>query len=402
MVPYTRGGPPYSDGTDSTARTVRSSRHRWHAFAGGGNRNAAARDGPLPSPEYAGYGRACETMVPMGESTTAPRGDGGRTPAWWVRHPPRVGVSRCLLGDPVRFDAGHKRNRFLTDILGRHVEWVAVCPEVEVGMGTPRETLRLVRAEAGPRMVAADSDRDHTSDMAAFSRRRVAELEGLDLAGYVLKSKSPSCGLSRLPVYAGGTSGAEVAHRDGRGLFASALTSAEPLLAVVEEDRLSDPLVREDFLERLFAHARLAELFAGRWQPRDLAGFHTRHALQLTAHDPALAREAGHLVDSAGYRPAGEVERAYSATFLRALAVRPTRDSHVDALRKALWQARRHLDDVRQGLHDSIDAYRDGHFPRSAAASRLWRYADAEGIRLLRDQTYFDPFPAELSPSDAA
>lgn len=316
----------------------------------------------------------------------------GNVPAWWVRSRPRVGVSSCLLGEPVRFNGGHKRDRFLTGMLDRYVEWVPVCPEVEVGMGTPRETLRLVDADDGPRMVAPASGRDHTREMGAFSERRVRELDALGLAGYILKSKSPSCGLFQLPVY----EGEEVRHRRGRGLFAAALVAGEPLLAIEEEGRLNNPAFRESFVERVFAHARLRELFDGYWRQPDLVEFHARHKLQLMAHAPARAKEAGRIV-AGGEHPAEHVERDYTRTFLEALAVRATRGKHVNVLHHALGQVGEGLDDTRR--HDmlsTIDAYREGHVPLSVPITLLAHHAQAAGPDLMRAQTYFEPFPVEL------
>lgn len=329
----------------------------------------------------------------MAQTATASWRDGRSRPAWWVRAAPRIGVSRCLLGDPVRFNAGHKEERFLTELLNQHVEWVSVCPEIEVGMGTPRETLRLVEADGGPKMVAPGSGRDHTRDMTAFSHTRIAELQELDLAGYVLKSKSPSCGLLRLPVYAG----EEVAHREGQGLFAAALVAAHPQLAMEEETRLRDPHLREHFLERIFAHARLQELLAGEWQVQDLAAFHTRHTLQLMAHDPALAEQARQLAGTARRRPADETRRAYSTTFLAAMATPPSRGGHILALQQAVGHVRDRVDHAcRRDLLAVVSAYREGHVPLHAAITALRELAEGEGAGSIRTQTYFDPFPAEL------
>jgi uncharacterized protein YbbK (DUF523 family) len=168
----------------------------------------------------------------------------------------RIGISACLLGQEVRFDGGHKRDPFLADVLGPHVEWVAVCPEVELGMGTPREPLRLVASErpAGPvRMIAVQSGVDQTDQMNEWAEKRVEKLSKQDLCGYVLKQDSPSCGLDRVKVY--GTGG--VLDRSGRGLFAAVLKDRLRLLPVEEEGRLADRRVRESFIERVFAYHRM-------------------------------------------------------------------------------------------------------------------------------------------------
>ncbi len=171
--------------------------------------------------------------------------------------PLRIGVSSCLLGARVRFDGGHKKDPFLVGELGRHVEWVPICPEVEAGMGVPREAVRLIRSaggskEDGIRMVGVQSGRDWTREMYAYSRERVKALECLGLSGYILKSKSPSCGMERVEVH----SRNGFAAKEGRGLFATVLLERFPFLPVEEEGRLNDPVLRERFIERVTCYHR--------------------------------------------------------------------------------------------------------------------------------------------------
>ena len=175
---------------------------------------------------------------------------------------PRVGISRCLLGDAVRYDGGHKRDSGLVEGLGPHVEWVWVCPEVEIGMGTPREPIHLVTARDGVpsrdehvRLIGVRSGADWTDAMYAWSRRRVDELSALGLSGYVLKADSPSCGLADVRVM----HGSDVT-RTGRGLFAEALVQGIPNLPVEEETALHDERARARFLERVFGYQRMRGL----------------------------------------------------------------------------------------------------------------------------------------------
>ena len=165
---------------------------------------------------------------------------------------PRLGISACLLGQEVRYDGGHKRDAFLTDELGKYVEWVPVCPEVEIGMGTPREPLRLVRADGITRMLTTSTGIDYTDRMNEWATARVELLACEDLDGYVLKSKSPSCGVWNVKV--AGVDGSTA--MNGRGLFATVLLERFPLLPVEEEGRLADPAVRADFMERVIAYKR--------------------------------------------------------------------------------------------------------------------------------------------------
>jgi uncharacterized protein YbbK (DUF523 family) len=188
--------------------------------------------------------------------------------------PIRIGVSTCLLGEHVRFDGGHKRDRFLVDILGRYVEWVPVCPEVEAGLGVPRESMHLRRSGAQVRLVTTKTGVDHTDTMRRYTAPRVAALAALDLCGYVLKQGSPSCGMERVKIH-----GKRGAVANGRGLFAASLLEAFPHLPVEEEGRLNDPHLREKFIERVFAYHRLRALFRGRWTIGRLVAFHAAHKL---------------------------------------------------------------------------------------------------------------------------
>jgi uncharacterized protein YbbK (DUF523 family) len=171
---------------------------------------------------------------------------------------PRVGVSRCLLGDTVRYDGTHRLDQTVIGLLGPHVEWVPVCPEVEVGMGTPREPIHLVSSADGVpsmdlrvRLLAVQTGADWTERMHTWAQRRARELAALDLSGYVLKARSPSCGVDDVEVHAAEGEGR------GRGLFAEALIDAMPDLPVIDEARLADPGLREAFLDRVRSrHAR--------------------------------------------------------------------------------------------------------------------------------------------------
>jgi len=203
--------------------------------------------------------------------------------------PIRIGISACLLGEKVRYDGGHKRDAYLVETLGRFVQWVPVCPEIEMGLGTPRETLRLVRLGGGVRMVMPKTGANYTDAMQDFAGRRIRELAKEDLSGYILKKGSPSCGMERVRVF--DAHGVPV--KSGRGLFAEALLRYFPDLPVEEEGRLCDRALRENFIERVFAYHRLQTLFAKRWTYGDLVAFHTAHKLLLMAHSPPGLRQSG-------------------------------------------------------------------------------------------------------------
>ena len=204
----------------------------------------------------------------------------------------KLGISACLLGEKVRYDGGHKRDAYITDILGAFVTFVPVCPEVELGLGTPRETLRLVRLADEVHLVAQKSGADHTKNMNAYARRKVEELARLDLSGYILKKDSPSCGMERVRV----SDENDVPAKTGRGLFATVLLEQMPHLPVEEEGRLQDPRLRENFVERVFACRRLRDFFTSPWKMGDLVRFHTAEKFLLLAHDAAAYEKLGRLV----------------------------------------------------------------------------------------------------------
>jgi uncharacterized protein YbgA (DUF1722 family)/uncharacterized protein YbbK (DUF523 family) len=309
---------------------------------------------------------------------------------------PRVGVSSCLLGEEVRFDGGHKRFRFLTDELGLYVDWVPYCPEMEIGLGAPREPIRLT---ADGRLVNRSGTADHTAAMASLPVPA-----GLD--GYVFKAKSPSCGIFGIPRY--GSDGS-VADRRGRGLYAGQVLAEDPLLAAEDEGRLSDPGLREAFVERVFAAARLRVLLGGSWGLTDLVGFHARHKLQLLAHDPGRYRAAGRVVAAAGAEGSGPRSPAtgsgprlsaaaeYRELFLAALAEPATRGRNANALLHAYSRIGRSLEQPRRlDLVGRIEAYRRGEVPLGVPVALLAHYTAGGGLPWLAEQTYLAPFPAAL------
>jgi uncharacterized protein YbbK (DUF523 family) len=228
----------------------------------------------------------------------------------------RVGISSCLLGERVRYDGGHKRDAFLTEELGPQVEFVPLCPEVEIGLGVPRPTLHLERHGGDVRMLVTDSGEDLTERMRAWAEGAAERIAAAELDGYVLKANSPSCGMERVKLYDEDGSSAGV----GRGLFATALIERLPLLPVEDEGRLRDTQVRGRFLTRLFAHARVRGFLASDWGTRELFEFDNAEKAFVSAHDPALALELGRLVASAGEVDRGELAARYAEVHARALA----------------------------------------------------------------------------------
>ena len=227
----------------------------------------------------------------------------------------RLGVSSCLLGEAVRYDGGHKRDPIVRSLLGRFAEWVPVCPELEAGLGVPRPPMRLVREGEKVRLVEVASGRDHTRALERWTAARVRSLRALDLCGYVLKKDSPSCGTRRVKLYVRGRT-----RRSGVGLFARGLRDAFPDLPVIDETELRDRALREQFIERAFAYARVRALFRGRWKIADVAAFHAAHEHALLARAPARCRELGRLVENAAGTPRARFRDRYTAGFMAALA----------------------------------------------------------------------------------
>jgi uncharacterized protein YbgA (DUF1722 family)/uncharacterized protein YbbK (DUF523 family) len=307
--------------------------------------------------------------------------------------PIRIGISACLLGQQVRFDGGHKRDAFLTETFGRFVEWVPVCPEVECGLDTPREAMRLVRIEDNVRLLTVKTGIDLTDRMERFSRPRLSALAGEHLSGYVLKKDSPSCGLERVKVY--DRRGSPV--RGGRGLYAAALVEAYPDLPVEEEGRLADPRLRDNFVERVFAYWRLRGLFDGRWTVADLVRFHTAHKLLLLAHAPEAYRRLGRLVAGARGVSRRDLERRYVDRFMQALARLATVPRHTNVLQHMAGYFTDRLDAAsKRELVGVIADYRRGLVPLVVPLTLVRHHVRVLDVPYLAGQFYLDPHPKEL------
>src|SRR5262245_55852704 len=242
---------------------------------------------------------------------------------------PRLGISACLLGAKVRYDGGDKKDQFLIKTFGDHIDWVPVCPEVEIGMGIPREAVRLVGDSVKPRMIAERSGKDWTRQFSAFAAKRAQALIELDLTGYIFKKNSPSCGVERVKVY----NNKGVPTRYGRGLFAAAVMRTLPLLPVEEEGRLNNPALRENFLERVFAYHRWQRLAHRRRSISSLVDFHTRHKFLLLAHSEHHYKKLGRIVAEVKYLAVANAYQEYGRLFMQGLTVHATVKKHCNVLR---------------------------------------------------------------------
>ncbi len=306
----------------------------------------------------------------------------------------RVGVSACLLGHPVRYDGGHKLDRYVVDTLGRHFQFVPVCPEAECGLGVPRDPMRLAGDPDAPRLIVTKTGLDLTGRMRDFAARRVEELAGEDLRGYILKAKSPSCGFARGKVYA---DKGPPANR-GVGLFARAFLDRFPLVPVEDEGRLHDDNLRENFIERIFALDRWRRALAGDGGlAARLVAFTASHKLLLMAHSPVMARQIGRLAAAATARPADTLLGDYETLLMRALALPATPAKHANALQHAMGYFKKLLtSDEKAELLECIDNHRLGHLPLIVPVTLVAHYARKYGVAYLREQVYLRPHPVEL------
>lgn len=306
----------------------------------------------------------------------------------------RLGISSCLLGQEVRFDGGHKKEDFLLHTLGPHVDWVPVCPEVEMGMGVPREAVRLVGEPDSPRLVTSRTGIQHTEGMRTWTRKRLTQLAREDLDGYVLKKDSPTCGLFRVRVY---NPNGQIS-RAGAGAYAGELAARFPVLPIEEEGRLRDARLRENFIERVFAHNRWRRFRRGRPRPSGLVAFHTRHKLTLMAHSQQAQRELGRLVAAAGDGDFAETLDAYGEGFMTALRTIATPKRHANVLQHAMGFLKGNLErDDRDELLELIESYRNGLVPLIVPVTLLRHHIRRADVPdWLHSQEYLDPYPAEL------
>jgi uncharacterized protein YbgA (DUF1722 family)/uncharacterized protein YbbK (DUF523 family) len=308
--------------------------------------------------------------------------------------PVRIGISSCLLGERVRFDGNHKRDAFLAEVFGRHVTWVPVCPEVEMGLGVPRETMRLEQHGPEVRLVAPKTGADHTDRLRTFAAQRLAALGRERLRGYILKKDSPSCGMERVRLYP--TTGGP--NRSGQGLFAAALMQRFPHLPVEEEGRLQDPRLRENFVTRVFAYHRWGQLAEQKITRAGLQQFHARHKFVLVAHSQTGTRRVGRILAHPGQFPDEQAwAAAYLDGFTEVMRRAPTRRGHTNVLQHLAGYVSAHLNrDERAELTELIEHYRRGLLPLIVPVTLIRHYVRKFQVPYLLDQVYLSPHPHEL------
>jgi len=305
----------------------------------------------------------------------------------------KLGISTCLLGKNVRYDGGHKLDRFLTDTLGGYVEYVPVCPEVECGLPIPRESMHLEGDPDSPRLVTTRSKQDMTDRMFQWARKRVIELEKDNLCGFIFKSDSPSSGMERVKVY--NEKGMPV--KRGVGMFARIFMEHFLLLPVEEEGRLHDPNLRENFIERIFTLKRWREILSKKESRGTLVEFHTKHKLLILSHSPKYYQMMGKLVAKAKEIPIKELYQQYQAILMEALQLKTSPKKNANVLQHMMGYFREQLSaDEKRELLEVIDLYRKEIIPLIVPITLINHYVRKYDQPYLKEQVYLHPHPSEL------
>jgi uncharacterized protein YbgA (DUF1722 family)/uncharacterized protein YbbK (DUF523 family) len=305
----------------------------------------------------------------------------------------RFGISKCLLGEKVRYDGGHKLDRFLKDTFGQYVEYVPVCPEVECGLDVPREPMYLEGDPDSPRLITSRTNQDMTERMVRWAKRRVVEIEEEGLWGFIFKSDSPSSGMERVKVY--NKKGMPV--KKGIGMFARIFMDYFPLLPVEDERRLHDPKLRENFIERIFVLKRWREVLTKKESRENVIDFHTKHKLLILSHSPRHYRMMGSFVARAKDLPSKELYRQYQTLLLESLQLKTTAKKNANVLRHMMGYFKEQLspDEKQEGL-EVIDHYRKGNIPFIVPMTLIHHYVRKHNPPYLKQQVYFNPHPLEL------
>ena len=305
----------------------------------------------------------------------------------------KLGISSCLLGNKVRYDGGHKLDHFLTDTLGRYVNWVQVCPEVECGLPTPREAMHLVGDPENPRLITIRTKVDLSARMKTWAKKKVAELEKQDLCGFVFKSRSPSSGMRGVKIY----TETGMPNATGSGLFAGEFMNRFPLLPVEDEGRLHDPGLRENFIERIFVYQRWQEYVREDGSLGGLVAFHTRHKLLIMSHSPKHYTELGRLVAGAKKVRKDELHAHYLGTLLEGLGFIATVKKNTNVLQHMAGYFKDMLSaDEKKELQDLIENYHRALVPLIVPITLLQHYVRKYDTDYLKQQVYLNPHPLEL------
>jgi uncharacterized protein YbgA (DUF1722 family)/uncharacterized protein YbbK (DUF523 family) len=305
----------------------------------------------------------------------------------------KVGIASCLLGNPVRWNGGHKLDRFIFHTLGQHIDFVPVCPESECGLGIPRDTMHLAGDPAAPRLVTTKTGDDKTDQMQHWAKGRLKELAGEDLCGYIFKTKSPSNGMRKLKVF----KTREQIFYNGVGIYARMFMDRFPNLPVIDDGMLHDPGLRSNFIEQIFTLRRWREVLAERKTVGRVVAFHTRQKLLIMSHSPKHYREMGKLVAAGKSMPPGRLYDRYEALLLESLRLKTTIKKHINVLQHILGYFKKQLSpDEKQEMLSLIDAYRAQDVPLIVPITLANHYVRKYDQPYLKQQTYLNPHPLDL------
>lgn len=306
----------------------------------------------------------------------------------------RVGVASCLLGNPVRFNAGGKFDGFIVNSLGRYFDWVPVCPEVEAGLGVPRESMQLRLVGGHVRLLTTLTKKDLTDKLNKISGPRAQFLLRENISGYIGKRASPSCGMRGVRVYRE----TGIPFNDGEGIFATALRAAMPNLPIEEEGRLKDPVLRENWIERVFAYHDIKMKLSAGARVGNLVIFHTRYKFALMAHSPEKYRKLGRLVADAAKMKPSEWRADYERQFMEILRVPATKKKHTDVMQHMLGYLKKELNpSLKRSFLAVLEDYRSGLYPLSVPLVMLKCFVERYEPPYLMNQVYLDPHPKELA-----
>ncbi|TAA48346.1 YbgA family protein [Corallincola spongiicola] len=303
----------------------------------------------------------------------------------------KVGISSCLVGEPVRFDSGHKRNIYVTNVLHDYFEFVPFCPEVSIGLGIPRQTIRLSLQDDEVRCIGSkDPALDVTEKLYQSAEDQKHWHD--ELCGYILKKDSPSCGMERVRLYKGDTP-----DRVGVGLYAKRLMENFPNLPVEEEGRLGDPVLRENFIQRVFVYYRWRQMMLEPLTLDKLMQFHARHKFIFVSHDQNLASELGRWLSEQGKESLAAVSQAYLTKMMTLLKVRATRQNHANTLTHIQGFLKKHVTGLdKQELVETINNYRLGLLPLIVPLTLLRHHFLHHPNDYIDGSYYMRPHPSEL------
>ncbi|CAH1607440.1 conserved hypothetical protein [Vibrio jasicida] len=305
----------------------------------------------------------------------------------------KVGISSCVLGERVRFDSGHKISNFVTKELDGYFRFVPVCPEVGVGMSVPRPTIRLVSNEERIALVETKNpDNDHTDNMLTYSENKVNELQSEQLCGYIVCAKSPTCGMERVKVYSKNN-----AAKEGIGLYTRTLMEKMPWLPVEEDGRLNDPVLKENFITRIYCLNDFYESMGGEPTRGKIIAFHSRYKLTLMAHHPESYRSLGRLVADVASYEIDDFFNEYRLGLMKALQNRASRKNNTNVLMHLQGYFKRSLTGKeREELATVISDYRTGLLPLLAPLTLIKHYLNTYPDEYLQQQKYLEPYPQEM------